>query len=151
MTASPPPWTMRSVLVSVRDLTRSISFYCDVLGLRETAREGEVVVLEPEQRNFAMFLRETTGRGIRHGQQELGSRALSFDVGSQEELDGVAGRLATAEALVSRSPLHASEPVEVVAGRDPDGLPLVFFSYGAAPLHPDHYRHVALHMYGIDV
>lgn len=145
-------WTVRSVLVSVRDLSRSAAFYQEVLGLHEVAREGEVAVLEGPRRRFAVQLREVSGQAVRHGQQELGPRAISFDVESRSELDLVAQRLEAAGALVSRGPLHGSEPFEVVSGRDPDGLPLVFIVYETGqPLDPDHYRHVALHMYGVDL
>jgi catechol 2,3-dioxygenase-like lactoylglutathione lyase family enzyme len=143
---------MRSVLVSVRNLARSVTFYCDVLGLREAVREGEVAVLEGERATFAMLLREVTGQGVRHGQQEYGLRAICFDVGSRAELDSVADRLEAAEALVSRSPLQEAEHFDVVTGRDPDGLPLTFITYETdQPLDADHFRHVALHMYGVDL
>ncbi|MGH8979936.1 MAG: VOC family protein [Acidimicrobiales bacterium] len=152
VTASGPRWSMRSVLVSVRDLARSVAFYCDVLGLRESVQEGEVAVLEGEGRPFAVLLREVAGKGVRHGQQALGSRAICFDVGSRSELASVAGRLQAAGALVSRSPLHDGEPFELVTGRDPDGLPLVFVAYESdVQLPADHFRHVALRMYGVDL
>lgn len=146
------PWTVRSFLVSVRDLSRSATFYKEVLDLHEVALEGEVAVLEGPRRMFAVLLREVSGQAVRHGQQELGPRAVSFDVESRTELDLVAQRLDAAGALVSRRPLHESEPFDVVIGRDPDGLPLVFFVYETGqPLDPDHFRHVAMHMYGIDL
>lgn len=152
MTHSSAPWLMRSLLVSVRDLDRSVAFYRDILGLREVAREGEVAVLEGERRTFAIMLRAGPGKGVRHGQDAVGPRSVSFDVGSQAELDEVAERLAAADALVSRRPVHDSEQVEVVTGRDPDGLPLLFITYEAdQPLHADHFRHVALRMYGVDL
>lgn len=151
MTLSAPPWSMRSVLVSVSDLDRSVPFYCGVLGLREIVREGEVAVLEGEGRTFAVLLREVTGQGARHGQQEFGVRAVSFDVGSHSELDAVAARLEEARALVSRSPSEGAGPYRLVAGRDPDRLPLVFIAYAAgAQLDAAGLRHVALHMYGVD-
>ena len=140
------------MLVSVHDLDRSLAFYRDVLGLRETRRQGKVAVLEGDPRTFAMVLREVRGEAYHYGQQALGPRAVTFDVGSPAELDGVAKRLAAAEALVSRGPLHASEPFEVVTGRDPDGLPLLFVTYDdGQPLDADHDLHVALRVYGIDV
>lgn len=143
---------MRSVLVSVTDLARSVSFYRDVLGLRERAREGEVTVLESESGSFAILLREVTGQPLHHGRQELGLRAVNFDVGSRTELEAVADRLEAAGALVSRSVLDESESFEIVTGRDPDRLPLIFITYESDhPLHDDHYRHVALHMYSVDV
>lgn len=142
---------MRSVLVSVSDLARSVPFYCDVLGLHEVAREGEVAVLESDRGNFAIVLREAAGQGVHAGQEALGPRAVSFDVGSATELEGVVKRLEAAKAFVSRSLLHEAEPVEVVTGRDPDRLPLLFTFYAAGPLLADHYRDIALHMYGVDL
>lgn len=149
---TPGRWSVRSVLISVQDLERSISFYRNLLGLREVAREDEVAVLETEHRTFAMMLRQVRGQPHRYGQQALGTRALSFDVGSQKDLDEVAKRLKTAGAFASRRPLHDSEPLEVVAGRDPDGFPLLFVTYEAdQPLAVDHYLHVALFMFGVDL
>lgn len=143
---------MRSVLISVRNLARSVAFYSDVLGIREVVREGEVAVLEGDRGDFAVMLREVTGQGVRHGQQEFGLRAVCFDVGSRAELDSVAERLEAAAALVSRSPLQEAEHFDVVSGRDPDGLPLAFITYETdQPLDADHFRHVALHMYGVDL
>ncbi|HVC15163.1 MAG TPA: VOC family protein [Acidimicrobiales bacterium] len=152
MSASAARWSIRSVLVSVRDLTRSVAFYRDVLALDELAREGEVAVLGAERQALTVILRAVSGSGVRHGQQEVGPRAVIFDVGQQSELQAVADRLEGAGALRSRSPLHDTEPFEVVAGRDPDGLPLVFVSYeSSSPLQAEHYARVALRMYGVDL
>lgn len=143
---------MRSVLVSVRELARSVAFYSEVLGLRVAGKESEVVVLQGEDRTFVVMLRQVSGEGVRHGQQEVGLRAITIDVASQTELDAVATRLEAAGALVSRSLLHQSEPFEVVTGRDPDGLSLTFITYESAhPLDAEHLRHVALRMYGVDL
>lgn len=151
MTEPAAPWSMRSVLVSVRDLATSVSFYCAVLDLHENARLGEVAMLDSDEGAFAMVLREVKARGVRHGHEALGVRAVTFDVGSQARLDTVADRLEAAQALVSRAPLHETEPLPMVTGRDPDGLPLVFFARpGQQPLQADGYRHIALHMYGVD-
>lgn len=152
MTRSTEPWSVRSILVSVRELKRSVAFYCEVVGLTAITQEDQVAVLAGDRCSFTVLLREVSGQGVRHGQQELGLRAAIFDVRSSAELDEVALRLEQAGALVSRRPLHEDEPFEVVSGRDPDGLPLVFLTYtGAQPLDPEHYRRVALHSYGIDI
>jgi catechol 2,3-dioxygenase-like lactoylglutathione lyase family enzyme len=152
VTLSPAPWSTRAVLVSVGDLARSVSFYRSVFALHEVGREGEVVVLEDDGRSFAFLLREVPGQGVHHGRQELGPRAIAFDVKSHKELDAVAGRLEAAAALVHRAPLEGDESFDVVTGRDPDGLPLLFVSYEAhGRLDADHYRRVALHMYGVDL
>ena len=152
MTVESAQWSLLSVLVSVHDLHRSVAFYRDVLGLREITRGGQVAVLQGEHPTFTILLREVRGEAYRYGQQALGARAVSFKVGSQAELDGVAKRLQAAEALVARGPLDRSEPKEVVTGRDPDGLPLLFIADEAGePLPADHYLHVALRMHGVDV
>jgi len=116
VTAAPADWTMRSLLVSVRDLDRSVAFSSEVLGLREVGPEGQAATLEADGRPFVLVLREVKGQGVIHGQQELGLRAAVFDVGSQAELDDVAGRLAAAEARVARSRLHEAEPLEIRTG-----------------------------------
>lgn len=146
-----PQWSMRSVLVSVRNLDRSIAFYAAVLGLSEVGREGQAAVLDGDGRPFALLLREVSGQGVVHGQQALGLRAVVFDVGSRSELDNVAKRLEAAGARATRSRLHETEPFEILTARDPDGLPLTFVTYEGGPLQADHFRHVALHTYGLDL
>lgn len=146
-------WSLRSVLISVRDLQRSIDFSGDLVGLREVAREGEVVVLcNPPDTSFALMLRQAGRLATRHGQQALGARALSFEVGSMEELDRVEERLQASGMFRARRPLDADESFPLVLGHDPDGLPLVFLTYeGAGSLTALHYRHVAAIMYTLDM
>jgi catechol 2,3-dioxygenase-like lactoylglutathione lyase family enzyme len=152
MTPTSATWSVRSVLVSVSDLRRSVAFYQDVVGVREVAREGEVVVLEGDRRAFVVVLHEVGKHATRYGQQALGPRSVGFDVASQAELDAVAQRLEEAQALRSRRRFQDPHEVEVVTGRDPDGLPLVFFSYEVDDPASVRHRHlVALLMYGVDL
>jgi catechol 2,3-dioxygenase-like lactoylglutathione lyase family enzyme len=144
-------WSVRSILISVRDLDRSVAFYTDVMGVHELVRQDQVAILAfHESRSFALMLREAPGQATRHGQQETGVRALSFDVKDAAAMDRVQGRLERHGLLRGRRRL-AGEPFEVVEGHDPDGLPLLFIAYGTAPLPPDHYRQVAPIMYSLDV
>lgn len=150
--ADAPAWSIRSVLVSVRDLDRSVAFYEEVMALREVVREGEVACLEHDDAGrVAIILREVRGQGTRHGQQSLGARAVCLDVGSTAALDEVEARLRAADAFDVRRPVDPAEPFEIVHGHDPDGLPLVFLTYSGAALSADHYRFGALSMYGLDV
>lgn len=138
--------------MSVSELERSVAFYRDVLGFAEVAREDDVAILGGEGNSPVVILRLVSGRTARYGQQALGARAINFTVGTRAELDAIGERLETAGALVSRGPLHGSEPLEVIMAHDPDRLPLVFVADEAdLQLHPDHYRHVALRMYGVDL
>ena len=153
-TSTSDSW-VRSVLIAVRDLDSSVEFYRDVMSLEELARDEQVAILGRNSRGTsALILREAVGHATRHGQQALGLRVMSFDLASKDELDHVEDRLRDRGALVARQRLPEGEepPFEIVRGHDPDGLPLVFLTYEGLDLLPaDHYRHMAMNMYALDV
>src|ERR1700689_2864897 len=93
MISDVPPWSLRSVVVSVRDLDRSSTFYQDVMNVPEVFREDQIAVLSSDLTpSFTLYLRQAQ-RGAAHAVQALGVRAFSSDVGSFAELDRVEGRL----------------------------------------------------------
>jgi catechol 2,3-dioxygenase-like lactoylglutathione lyase family enzyme len=145
-------WFIRSVLIAVRDLDRSVEFYRDVMNLEELTREGEIAILgmdTPE--TSALILREAERHAIRHGQQALGARVVSFNLATKADLDHVEERLRAFGTLLTRQ-LVGGEQIEIVRGHDPDGLPLVFLTFDGFDVLPkDHYRHVAMNMYGLDI
>jgi hypothetical protein len=85
------PWAIRSTLVTVGDLDRSVAFYRDLGPFDEVAREEAVVVLGGvSPASIVLILRETRGfHQARHGQQSLGLRSIAFNVGSIGELDRI--------------------------------------------------------------
>ena len=153
MSPNASDWFIRSVLIAVRELDRSVEFYRDIMNLEELAREGEVAILGVDSPDTsALILREAAGHATRHGQQALGARVVCFNLASRAELDHVEERLRSLGAFLARQRLDEEDPLEIVRGHDPDGLPLVFLTYdGLASLGQDHYRHVVMNMYGLDV
>ena len=135
------------------DLDRSTAFYRDVMGLREILREDQVAVLgDTERDSFVLFLREAEGLAARHGQQDLGVRALCFDLRSMGELDEVEERLRSRDMFRDRLRLTESETAEYVRGRDPDGLPLLFIASGPGEeISMARYHRAVAMMYGIDI
>lgn len=149
----PERWTIRSTLVAVTDLDRSVAFYGEIGPFDEIFREDAVAVLgEMLPATIALILRETRGihRG-RHGQQSLGARSIHFNVRSLGELDRIESVLRGRDLFTSRRPI-ADGASDLLFGRDPDNLPLAFICYAEnRPLQADYYRAVANRVYSLDV
>ncbi len=145
------PWAVRSALVAVTDLERSVEFYRGLGGGDVLVNEGGVAVLggtSPEA--FAVILREAqSSHATRYGQQSLGLRFLTLNVGSIAELDRVEPFLRDAGRFTSRRTI-ADGAAEVVLGRDPDNLPLVLVYYGRAELEADYLRAIADLVHSLD-
>ena len=146
------PWAIRSTLVAVADLDRSVAFYRELGPFDEIARLDAVAVLgQLSPTSILLILRET--RGIyqtRHGQQSLGLRSITFNVGSLDELDRIESVLRGRELFTSRHQI-ADGASDLLRGRDPDNLPLVFVCYADDEAHgPDYYREVANLVYSLD-
>jgi hypothetical protein len=147
------PWAFRSTLIAVADLERSVAFYKELGPFDEIAREDAVVVLgDVSPASIAIILRETRGNNpTRHGQQSLGLRSITFNVRSPSELDRIESVLRSRDFFTSRQHMPSGAS-ELVRGRDPDNLPLVFASYADdAKLGPDYYRTVVDLVYSLDV
>jgi catechol-2,3-dioxygenase len=146
------PWSIRSALISVADLDRSVSFYQDVMNLDEILRADGMVVLGFAETNaFTLYIRHTN-KPAHPGQQAVGVRSLVCDVGSIAELDRVEARLKTYESLRARQTFHESEKFELVHGHDPDRLPLTFFANEEdSNMSVADYCRVMVDMYSVDV
>ena len=98
------PWAIRSTLVAVADLDRSVDFYRDIGPFDEIAREDAVAVVgDAPATSIVLILRETKGtHHIRHGQQSLGLRSITFNVGSLSELDRIESVLRGRDVFTSR-------------------------------------------------
>ena len=101
-----PVWPVRSVLLSVRDLDRSTTFYQAVLHLREVLRQDRVAVLVGDERPpFTLFLRWAHPDAVHFGQEALGVRALPTMWGRSPNSNGskrvfvLLTHLGTVEAL----------------------------------------------------
>ncbi len=146
-------WTIRSTLIAVADLDRSVAFYRDIGPFDEILREDAVAVVgEMSPTSIVLILREMRGVGqARHGQQSLGLRSIHFNVGSLGELDRIDSLLRGRKLFTSRRQI-ADGAAELLLGRDPDNLPLAFVCYGEAkPVEPDYYRAIVPLIYSLDV
>ena len=145
------PWTLRSTLIAVSDLERSVAFYGE-LGPFHVIAEGDGVAVlgDVSPASAVLLLRETrTLHQTRHGQQSLGLRSITFNVGSIAELDRVESALRSQDHFTNRRHIGDSAS-ELLRGRDPDNLPLVFVSYATGTVGPEYYRSIVDLMYSLD-
>jgi catechol 2,3-dioxygenase-like lactoylglutathione lyase family enzyme len=146
------PWAIRSTLIAVSDLDRSIDFYREIGPFEEILRDDAVAVLgHPSPGSIMLILRETrSNRQARHGPQSLGLRTITFNVGSLAELDRIESVLHRRELFTSRRSM-AEGASDLLNGRDPDNLPVVFVCYNeAATIGIDYYRTVIDLFYTLD-
>jgi catechol 2,3-dioxygenase-like lactoylglutathione lyase family enzyme len=150
VTASPPGWSVRAVVVSVRDLDRSSAFYQDVMTLPEVLREDQIAVLSNDATpSFTLYLREAHRNAV-HSGQALGVRALSCEVGSFAELDRIESRLRALDSFQDREFLDDAKQFEMIHGFDPDRLSLVFVAH-ETQLPLQDYRRALARLYSIDL
>lgn len=148
----PGPSAIRSALLVVTDLDRSVAFYQEVLQLQPRVRDGGVVALGGETPTApALFLRLANRRAAHPGRDAVGLRALTFEVGTPEELDRLERLLEARGALHDRHRMAEPEGFEFVRGQDPDRNVLVFSaSPPGRPLSVDHYCQSLEFMYVLD-
>jgi hypothetical protein len=146
------PWTIRSTLAVVADLERSVAFYQELGPFEVMVRDDAVALLgDAASTSVVLILREAGSTHARHGQMSLGLRSMTFNVGSPSELDRIESVLRSQDLFTSRRRL-ADGASELLIGRDPDNLPLVFACYGEGKtLDLDYYRTVAKMAYSLDV
>jgi hypothetical protein len=145
------PWTLRSTLVAVSELDRSVAFYGELGPFDVIARADAIAILgDPSPGSIVLVLRETRSRHqTRHGPQSLGLRSMTFDVGSFGELDRIESLLRSRGLFTDRR--HVAEGTsERLSGRDPDNLPLLFVCYGDDTIGPDYYESVINLFYTMD-
>ncbi len=147
----PQPWAIRSTLVAVTDLDRSIAFYGELGPFEEIAREDAVAVLgDASPTSIGLILRENRGsHQVRHGPQSLGLRSITFNVGSLGELDRIESLLRSRGLFTARRQIPEG-PAELISGRDPDNLPLAFVCYTEDKIGPDYWQTVANIIYSLD-
>ena len=86
---------------------------------------------------------------MRHGQQSLGLRSITFNVGSLPELDRIEAVLRSGDRFTQRRQIDGAAS-ELIRGRDPDNLPLVFVSYATDTVGPEYYRTIISLIYAMD-
>lgn len=153
MTDQSPPWSSRSALISVSDLDRSTAFYQAILEIHEVLRDEQIAILSGDaSRPFTLYLRQALRGASRSGQDSLGVRALSIDVGTTAALDGVEERLRANDAFRDRQSIPSREKLEVLRGIDPDRFPLNFVADESnSEMSKVDYEYVITLMYAIDV
>jgi hypothetical protein len=146
------PWVIRSTLVVVADLDRSVAFYRELGPFEEIVREDAVAVLgDVSPASIVLMLREARSIQARRGQQSLGLRSITFNIGSLSELDRIESVLRGHGLFTDRRSL-TNGASELLRGRDPDNMPLVFVCYAEDEvLGPDYYRTVANLAHSLDV
>jgi hypothetical protein len=145
-------WAIRSTLVAVSDLDRSVAFYQGLGPFDVIAREQAVAVLgrvSPAAMGVILRQTERVDEG-RQGQQSLGLRSEIFNLGSLAELDRIESFLRSRDLFTARRN-SADNASDFVIGRDPDNLPLVFVYYAQETLGPEYYRQMLDLVYSIDV
>jgi hypothetical protein len=123
------------------------------MNLQEVHREDQLAVLTSGvAESMLLYLRLAYRAAVHQGQQALGVRALSCDVGSFEELDRVEQRLRALGAFVNREVVEGPERFEVVRGHDPDRLPLALVAQqpGRTLTSADNEK-VWTRLFGVDV
>jgi hypothetical protein len=145
------PWTLRSTLVAVADLERSVAFYGELGPFAVIARDDAIAVLgEASPGSVVLVLRETRSRHqMRHGPQSLGLRSMTFNVGSLGELDRIESFLRSRDLFTDRRSM-AQGASDLLRGRDPDGLPLVFVCYARDMIGSDYYEAAIGLFYSLD-
>jgi hypothetical protein len=147
-----PSWVIRSALVSVADLNRSIPFYKELGPFEEIFRQDAVAVLGgASPASAVLILRESESmHHVRHGQQSLGIRSVTFNVGSLSEIDRIESVLG-ARNVYSRRQEIAGGACTLLRARDPDNMPLVFVTYADdRALGADYYQEVSTLVYSLD-
>jgi hypothetical protein len=148
-----PAWIIRSALVVVADLDRSVAFYEELGDFEVLARLDAVVVLgHGSPASIFLILREMRGmHHARHGQQSLGIRSITLNVPSPNELDRIESVLRSRDLFTSRGHV-ADRPAELLRGRDPDNMPLVFVCYSEGETFgPEYFQAVASLAYALDI
>jgi hypothetical protein len=145
------PWAIRSTLIAVSDLQRSIDFCGDIGPFAVLADQDGVAMLGGTSPSSpVLILRETRSlHQLRHGQLSLGLRSISFNVGDTGELDRIEAVLRAHDRFTDRRHI-ADGASTLVRGRDPDNLPLVFVSYAADSIGSDYYQAIINLVYSMD-
>jgi catechol 2,3-dioxygenase-like lactoylglutathione lyase family enzyme len=145
------PWAIRSTLISVTNLERSAAFYRELGGFEEIFRDDGVAILGGlSTGSFVLILRESRSPfSAHHGQESLGLRSITFSIGSLDEMDRIESVLRDREFFISRRQM-LGDASELIRGRDPDNLPLVFVCYARDVLDVDYYRFVAEMAHSLD-
>ncbi len=148
----PSPWAIRSTLISVAELERSVEFYRELGSFGEILHDDAIAVLGgTSSESIVLILRETRGVHVRHGQQSLGLRTITFNVRTPSELDRVESVLRSRDLFTARR--HIGDHLaEMVSGRDLDNMPLAFICYNSdESIGSEYYQAIVDLIYALDM
>jgi catechol-2,3-dioxygenase len=118
---------LNHAVLYVRDITRSVAFYTDVMGFRlinmlPEGFRGAAFLQAPGSTNdhdLGLFEIGAAAGASTAGRSTVGLYHLAWELDTLAELEAMAGRLAEAGALVGSSD-HGT--TKSLYGKDPDGL-----------------------------
>lgn len=109
-----------STVVRVRELERSVRFYCDVFSCRVVAREpGIALLLTPK--GFEIFLHQKDDFH-HHDADALGVRHLMWATDNQADLQRITARLRVYDHAAFS---HTIQGITLLEGADPDGSRMI--------------------------
>jgi catechol-2,3-dioxygenase len=109
-----------STVVRVRELDRSLRFYCDVFSCRVVVREADMALLLTPK-GFEIYLHQKDDFHD-HGAGALGVRHLMWATNSQSDLQRVTERLRVYDSTAFS---HTVQGMTVLEGTDPDGCRVI--------------------------
>jgi CBS domain-containing protein len=123
-----------SVVVFVSDLTRSLAFYQPLLGYTLTASDVATALLTGPD-GSQLYLRQVIDNGSteRH-ESGIGLQYVAWTSDGPRDLDRCSQALTEHGAYIRRD---TSDGVDVLEGRDPDGLPVLITYPGPDQTQPD--------------
>lgn len=108
------------VVVFVSDLTRSLAFYQPLLRYTPTVSDVDTAVLTGPD-GSQLYLHAVSDGTMRRN-EGVGLQYVAWTASGQHDLDRCAEVLTERGAYISRD---TSEGIDVLEGRDPDGLPML--------------------------
>jgi glyoxylase I family protein len=119
------------VELSVRDLDRSVAWYCKLLGARDVFRATNDIygitacaILEPQSKLVLAFTQHREEDSSEFDPRRVGLDHVSFAVRDRAELDAWVARLD--ELGIAHSDVQNEGYAHQVTFRDPDGIALEF-------------------------
>jgi catechol-2,3-dioxygenase len=118
-----PVQRLNHAVLYVRDVERSVTFYCETLGFRVVAGFPGAAFLQAEgssnDHDLGLFEVGAGARASEAGRGTVGLYHLAWEVDTLDELERIQGRLVEAGALAGASD-HAT--TKALYAKDPDGI-----------------------------